>query len=479
MRVVECESCCPPRDLPFSTHPPSLVPRRHRCRHRPRGRQPDPPRRVRAGSTPAARRGLPVHPRGRLRRPAPERVRDLDPAGATDCSAATAGCRRRPVPVEWKVAARRADALRRQARHGLGPARARPLGPRRAQRALARTASTTTSSATGSDVSPVGRTRTAPSPAPTRSAAASRSRPARTGTHGFYSAYRNMAAGGSRPRRAPRRLRLRVRRARRRWPPAAARAGRSSRRRPRTSRAGGCSTRSTSAIPTCSARTHASPGSSRGTTTRSPTTTPAPTTPRSRAPRAAAYRAWYEHQPVGSGSLPRRDGSLADLPAARLGPARAVRRARHAAVPRRRRRAAGARLTSVTPAGTRRRAPCSAATGALAAPTACAARTPAGTSWRSSVMMARLDHDGAGGDISGTTPGTASRRRGRRSPTCYASGTGVATRSSSPATGTRRSSTTSTPTSTSRIPGGRHRVRRDLDHAPTATARSTGRTTGR
>ena len=51
------------------------------------------------------------------------------------------------------------------------------------------------------------------------------------------------------------------------------------------------------------------------------------------APRAAAYRAWYEHQPMGRHSLPRRDGSLRDLPATRMGPARAVRRARHAAVP--------------------------------------------------------------------------------------------------------------------------------------------------
>ena len=69
----------------------------------------------------------------------------------------------------------------------------------------------------GTAISDVGRTRTAPrARRASRRASASRSRPARTSAGGYYGASRALADGGRRPRRPPRRLHLRGRRAERR-----------------------------------------------------------------------------------------------------------------------------------------------------------------------------------------------------------------------------------------------------------------------
>ena len=248
------------------------------------------------------------------------------------CSAPTAGCRRRPVPVEWKVA--RDERMRFVVKRGTVSAlpdlahsvhvELDGLSPDREYYYQFRYRH---------DVS-AGR----PHPdRPVRARACGALSFAfascQDWTHGFYSAYRNMAqedldlvvhlgdyvyeygvpADGA------------ARAAGRAGGPAGGAAG----PRPLADAVRALQVRPA----TCSSRTPASRGSSRGTTTRSPTTTPAPTTPRSRAPRAAAYRAWYEHQPVGRRSLPRRDGSLEIYRRLGLGPARAVRRARHAAVP--------------------------------------------------------------------------------------------------------------------------------------------------
>ena len=89
--------------------------------------------------------------------------------------------------------------------------------------------------------------------------------------NGFFTAYRDMADRGPRPRRPPGRLHLRGRRPR----PAARRAARRRRRSMTPRRATATATRSTRPTRTCRPRTPRSPGSSPGTTTRSRTTTPA------------------------------------------------------------------------------------------------------------------------------------------------------------------------------------------------------------
>ena len=286
----------------------------------------------------------------------------------------------RPVPVEWKVA--RDERMRFVVKRGTvsalpGP---RALGPRRAQRALPRPRVLLPVPLPARRVA--GRPHPhQPRPRATSVRSASRSPPARTGptastrrtgtwrrristssstsaTTSTSTAFPPTAPPGSSPcpevmQEAPQDL------------DSLADAVRALQVRPR---------------PAAHA-TPASPGSSPGTTTRSPTTTPAPTTRRSprRAPRRTA---------PGTSTSPwagtrcraatARSRSTGDSDGAGSRSSTCPTRGSTA----RRRPAAGARLPSVTPAGTRRRAPCSARVRSAGCSTACAARTPTGTSWR-------------------------------------------------------------------------------------------------
>ena len=94
-------------------------------------------------------------------------------------------------------------------------------------------------------------------------------------------------------------------------------------------------------------------------------------------------------------------------------------------------------------------------------------------------MMARLDHDGPTGDIIWHDAWDGFPASRQAITDVYTSG-----RVSNPVMVDRRLALDvrqrhPRATSDGPIPGGRHGVRRDLDHAPTVTARSTGRTTGR
>ena len=107
-------------------------------------------------------------------------------------------------------------------------------------------------------------------------------------------------ARGARPRRAPRRLHLRVR------PASETRVRRRTRGSSRDARRLPAALRAVQERPRCCRRrTRAARGSSPGTTTRSTTTTPAlvgendmESEEQMRTRRAAAYQAWWEHQPV-------------------------------------------------------------------------------------------------------------------------------------------------------------------------------------
>ncbi len=184
----------------------------------------------------------------------------VDPAGARALQPRRRHAAHGRVPVDWEVA--RDPRLRHvvRSRHGPGAPRARPLGARRGRRAAAGARVLLPRSATAGDVSE--------SAAPHRAALADRPVALRFAfascqdwSHGFYSAYRHMAeddldlvihlgdyvyeygtAGRRRPAKTP--------------VPDVLHDGAAG---PRP--AGGCSTRSTRATRTCSARTRASRGS--------------------------------------------------------------------------------------------------------------------------------------------------------------------------------------------------------------------------
>ena len=284
-------------------------------------------------------------------------------------------------------------------------------------------------------------------------------------THGYYSAYRQHGAGGPRPRACT----SATTSTRAASPPTAA-AGSSRvpevlQEAPRTSSAGGCSTRSTRPTPTCSSRTPASRGSSPGTTTRSPTTTPRAV--RRRHPGAARRGVpGLVRAPAGAGAGRCRAATgRCRSTGGSAGAAWRSSTSPTAASTARRRPAAGARRPRATPAydpstGTM--------LGAAQERWLLDGLRRSDAHWNvlaSNVMMARLDHDGPQrrhhlARRLGRLPGGAARR----SPTPTRAA-GCPTRSWSPATGTRRSSTTSTRDfDDPHSPGGRHRVRRHVDH---------------
>jgi hypothetical protein len=125
----------------------------------------------------------------------------------------------------------------------------------------------------GDRTSPVGRTRTTPTTAPTPASCGSPSPRARTCRDGYWTAYGPHGRRGRRPRLLPGRLHLRGRTQPRRGADLPHAGPRPTWRR--TASAG----RTTRATRRCRRSTSSSPGSSRGTTTRSRTTTP-PTAPR-------------------------------------------------------------------------------------------------------------------------------------------------------------------------------------------------------
>ena len=205
----------------------------------------------------------------------------------------------RDVAVEWEIATdeRFTDVVKRGTEAATRGRRA--FRPRRRQGPRGRHAGTGTASAPAREISPVGRTRTAPKQNASASAPRVRVRlvPALAGR--LLDPLRAPGRGGPRPRRVPRRLHVRVGRRH------AARCASTT----ATSRWTSSGYRNRYGLyksdpNLLNAPTPASRGSSPGTTTRSRTTTPTRTTTGELAPeqflarRAAAYKAYWEHQPL-------------------------------------------------------------------------------------------------------------------------------------------------------------------------------------
>ena len=199
------------------------------------------------------------------------------------------------VPVRWEVADRRRV-----------PATIVPRGDAVAEpRSATRSTSTSTGLEpgrwyyyrfiVGDQVSPVGRTRTAPAAGPRRRPPAVPVRQLPELAVGLLASVGPRPGRRARPRALPRRLHLRGRHQRQRRAPPQQRRG------PRPSTPTGTATGSTRATRRCRAPTPPARGSSPGTTTRSRTTTPASSpqdpaeVPDFAARRAAAYQAWWEH----------------------------------------------------------------------------------------------------------------------------------------------------------------------------------------
>ena len=156
----------------------------------------------------ALARGLPVRARRGVRRSAAGRGRALDAARARAAragrrDAARAGRRALGGRARRRVHADRADAARPSARPSS------PTASTSRSRAWSRAASTSTASSRAASAARRPHAHRARPGRPPR--CGSPSSPARTGTHGFFTAYQHMAEEDARPRRAPRRLHLRVR----------------------------------------------------------------------------------------------------------------------------------------------------------------------------------------------------------------------------------------------------------------------------
>ena len=225
-----------------------------------------------------------------------------------------------PVAVEWEVATDERFERSRAARPRAARRRVGAHACTSRSRASSPAAGTGIASAPADEVSPVGRTRTAPAPGRPADRLRFAFASCQQYEQGYYTAYRHMSPTTS---------------------TSSCISATTS-----TSRPGAASTCASTTAPEprtlddyrsryalyksdadLQARTPPVPGSSRGTTTRSTTTTPT-TGPRSSTPRewflarrAAAYRAYYEHMPLRRAAWCRRPAH-AHLPPRRLRPAR-------------------------------------------------------------------------------------------------------------------------------------------------------------